>query len=172
MWLADDDIYPISCKPPSSISNPLPINFHTTNGASIPESSAFRDPTQAFTDFIDSTEGFIATGDDMDLDPSEHDPVITTLKNSGLLSPTTKWQPQLTTLKEETQDDTLFGGPPKQQDNTKSPTAAFTDEPQKVETEWDPATPPSVGSTVILSDLNVERYQKWTKQRQVYFKMY
>eukprot|EP00956_Cyclotella_meneghiniana_P044196 scaffold306411_cov139-Cyclotella_meneghiniana.AAC.1 len=71
-------------------------------------------------------------------------------------------------LKEETQDDTLFGGPPKQQDNTKSPTAAFTDEPQKVETEWDPATPPSIGSTVILSDLNVERYQKWTKQRQLF----
>lgn len=32
---------------------------------------------------------------------------------------------------------------------------------------WDNAAPPSVGSAVILSDLSAERYQKWTKKRQV-----
>ena len=69
----------------------------------------------------------------------------------------------------KTQNDTSFGGPPEQSDATNSPTAAYADESRKVEAEWDPATPPSVGSTVILSDLNAERYQKWTKQRQVGF---
>eukprot|EP00956_Cyclotella_meneghiniana_P002464 scaffold2838_cov23-Cyclotella_meneghiniana.AAC.2 len=60
-----------------------------------------------------------------------------------------------------------IGGPPEQEDDTKGPNATYNDEPPKGKTEWDPATPPSVGSTVILSDLNAERYQKWTKQRQL-----
>eukprot|EP00956_Cyclotella_meneghiniana_P025766 scaffold54371_cov51-Cyclotella_meneghiniana.AAC.2 len=68
---------------------------------------------------------------------------------------------------QETPGNTSFAGPPEQKDATKSPTAAYTKKDQKSGTEWEPATPPSVGSTVILSDLNAERYQKWTKQRQV-----
>eukprot|EP00956_Cyclotella_meneghiniana_P016080 scaffold25166_cov79-Cyclotella_meneghiniana.AAC.1 len=60
-----------------------------------------------------------------------------------------------------------FGGPPKQSDATNSPTAAYSKKPQEVATVWDNATPPAVGSTVSLSDLNAERYQKWTKQRQL-----
>eukprot|EP00956_Cyclotella_meneghiniana_P003491 scaffold4251_cov37-Cyclotella_meneghiniana.AAC.6 len=68
----------------------------------------------------------------------------------------------------ETQSDASFGGPPEQGDATNSPTAAYTNKSRKVEAEWDPATPPSVGSTIILSGLNAERYQKWTKQRQLF----
>jgi hypothetical protein len=34
-------------------------------------------------------------------------------------------------------------------------------------TEWEEAAPPTVGSALILSDVNAERYQKWTKQHQV-----
>eukprot|EP00956_Cyclotella_meneghiniana_P014877 scaffold22483_cov30-Cyclotella_meneghiniana.AAC.1 len=67
---------------------------------------------------------------------------------------------------EENPGDT-FGGPPKQSDATNSPTAAYSEKPQEVETVWDNATPPAVGSTVNLSDLHAERYQKWTKQRQL-----
>eukprot|EP00956_Cyclotella_meneghiniana_P022280 scaffold41923_cov33-Cyclotella_meneghiniana.AAC.1 len=68
---------------------------------------------------------------------------------------------------EETLGDT-FGEPPEQQNAADSPTAAYTDESRKVKTEWEQAAPPSVGSTVILSDLNAKRYQKWTKQRQLF----
>eukprot|EP00956_Cyclotella_meneghiniana_P041795 scaffold240115_cov36-Cyclotella_meneghiniana.AAC.2 len=69
---------------------------------------------------------------------------------------------------QETPGNTSFGGPPKQSDATNSPTAAYTNKYQEAKTEWDPATPPSVGSTVTLSELNAERYQKWTKQRQLF----
>ena len=34
-------------------------------------------------------------------------------------------------------------------------------------TVWDNAALPSVGSSIVLSDLNAERYQKWAKKHQV-----
>ena len=68
---------------------------------------------------------------------------------------------------QETPGNASFGGPPKQSDATNSPTVAYTNKSHEANTIWDSATPPSVGSTVTLSELNAERYQKWTKQRQV-----
>ena len=65
-----------------------------------------------------------------------------------------------------------FGKAPKQEDATNSPTAAFTEKTPKnsnsySSSEWDPTKPPSVGSSILLSELNSERYQKWEKMHQV-----
>jgi len=68
----------------------------------------------------------------------------------------------------ESPDDTSFGGPPEQNATTNSPTSSYNEKAREVETEWDQAKPPSVGSKVILSNISAERYQKWTKQRQLF----
>ena len=65
-----------------------------------------------------------------------------------------------------------FGTAPKQEDASDSPTAAFAEKAPKGSNnysslEWDPSKPPSVGSPIVLSESNSERYQKWEKMHQV-----
>ena len=57
---------------------------------------------------------------------------------------------------------------PKKDANKTSNTISHTNT-TRTTTVWDNAAPPSVGSVIILSDLNAERYQKWAKQHQVRF---
>ena len=58
-------------------------------------------------------------------------------------------------------------GAPEQQDDSKTSSTISYANSTRTKTVWDSATPPSVGSAIILSDMNAERYQKWTKQHQV-----
>ena len=55
---------------------------------------------------------------------------------------------------------------PKEDDNKNISTANYTNT-NRTKTVWDNAAPPSIGSSIVLSDLNAERYQKWAKLPQV-----
>ena len=55
---------------------------------------------------------------------------------------------------------------PKEDNNKNSSTASYTNT-NRTKTVWDNAAPPSPGFSIVLSDLNAERYQKWAKQHQV-----
>jgi hypothetical protein len=57
-------------------------------------------------------------------------------------------------------------GLPAFKNDTKSTSTAYTNATYG-RTEWEEASPPNVGSALVLSDVNAERYQKWTKQHQV-----
>ena len=48
-----------------------------------------------------------------------------------------------------------------------STAASYSNTVQTHTAVWDGTTYPSSGSTIVLSDFSAERFQKWTKQRQV-----
>ena len=68
-------------------------------------------------------------------------------------------------------DQSSLPSSPSEDDNRPSNTTNYTNT-NRTKTVWDKAAPPSVGSAIILSDLNTERYQKWSKQHQVRINLY
>ena len=53
--------------------------------------------------------------------------------------------------------------------NEESTTTSYSNAVQTQSAVWDGTVYPSLGSKIVLSDFNAERFQKWTKQRQVCF---
>lgn len=63
-------------------------------------------------------------------------------------------------------ESNLPASPEPYDDNTKSNTTNYTIATAQT-MEWETAHSPTIGSLVVLSESNAERYQKWSKQHQV-----
>jgi hypothetical protein len=71
-------------------------------------------------------------------------------------------------LNNQTSDEsTVPSSPESYNDNERYNSSNYRNATHTQTMQWDAASPPTVGSAVSLSDLNVERYQKWTKIHQV-----